>query len=157
MTWFENKDPFRYLGTGCRRPASRETGAVGKRVLVVDDHKDLRELITRRVEDAGYEVAASATNGPEALLVAEEAKPDIVVLDYMMPGMTGEEVARGLRGALQGVKIIACSGVAKSKPYWADAYVDKNQLVDLEYVLGSVLGVSGPRADPGDDEHDQTG
>ena len=126
---------------------------MGKRVLVVDDHKDLRELIIRRVEDAGYELVASATNGPEALLVAPEVSPDVVVLDYMMPGMTGEEVARSMRDLVRGVKIIACSGVAKSKPYWADAYVDKNQLVDLEYVIESVLAVgdSGPEA--GHDEH----
>lgn len=129
-----------------------QTVPVAKRVLVVDDHKDLRELIVRRVEDAGYELAASATNGPEALLVAEEANPDVVVLDYMMPGMTGEEVARGLRDLLADVKIVACSGVAKSKPYWADAYVDKNQLVDLEYVLNSVLGVGDAGLQPGNDE-----
>ena len=79
-----------------------------------------------------------ATNGPEALLVAAEEHPDVVILDYMMPGMTGEEVARTLRDTIPAVKIIACSGVAKSKPYWADGYVDKNQLVELEFVLESV-------------------
>ena len=108
------------------------------KVLVVDDHKDLRDLIVRRVEDAGHELIGAATNGPEALLVAADQKPDIVVLDYMMPGMTGEEVARELRTTNPAVKIVACSGVAKAKPYWADAYVDKNQLVELEYVLESV-------------------
>ena len=111
---------------------------MGRRVLVVDDHKDLRELIVRRVEDAGHELVGAATNGPEALLVAADVVPDVVVLDYMMPGMTGEEVARDLREQLPGIKIIACSGVAKSKPYWADAYVDKNQLVELEYALETV-------------------
>ena len=111
---------------------------VAKKVLVVDDHKDLRDLITRRVEDAGYDLVGSATNGPEALLAAAELMPDVVVLDYMMPGMTGEEVARGMRQRLPKIKIVACSGVAKSKPYWADAYVDKGQLVDLEYVLETV-------------------
>ena len=111
---------------------------MGKKVLVVDDHKDLREIIRRRVEDAGHTLLATATNGPEALLRAADEAPDIVILDYMMPGMTGEEVARELRIICPEVKIVACSGVAKSKPYWADAYVDKNQLVDLEYVLGAV-------------------
>ena len=111
---------------------------MGKRVLVVDDHKDLRELIALRVEEAGYELVGTATNGPEALLVAAEASPDVVVLDYMMPGMTGEEVARDMRAQFPSVKIIACSGVAKSKPYWADAYVDKNQLVDLGHTLSTV-------------------
>lgn len=106
--------------------------------MVVDDHKDLREIIRRRVEDAGHILLATATNGPEALLRAADEAPDIVILDYMMPGMTGEEVARELRATFPGIKIVACSGVAKSKPYWADAYVDKNQLVDLEYVLSAV-------------------
>lgn len=109
-----------------------------KKVFVVDDHKDLRELIVRRVEDAGYDLVGTATNGPEALLAVVEAAPDVVILDYMMPGMTGDDVARGIRSRVAGVKIVACSGVAKSKPYWADAYVDKNQLVDLEYVIGSL-------------------
>ena len=109
-----------------------------KKVMVVDDHKDLREIIRRRVEDAGHILLATATNGPEALLRAADEPPDVVILDYMMPGMTGEEVARELRTTVPGIKIVACSGVAKSKPYWADAYVDKNQLVDLEYVLSAV-------------------
>ena len=108
------------------------------KVLVVDDHKDLRDLIVRRVEDAGHEMIGEATNGPEALLFVADQIPDIVILDYMMPGMTGEEVARELRATNPGVKIVACSGVAKSKPYWADAYIDKNQLVELEYVLKSI-------------------
>lgn len=120
------------------RPRCRQTVAVVKKVLVVDDHQDIRELLVRRIEDAGYDLVDSATNGPEALLVAAQFAPDVVVLDYMMPGMTGEEVARGMRKRFPDVKIVACSAVAKSKPYWADAYVDKSRLVELEYVLGSV-------------------
>ena len=112
--------------------------AVSKRVLVVDDQKELREVIARRVEEAGYTMLATATNGPEALLRAADDVPDIVILDYMMPGMTGEEVAREMRGRFPEIKIIACSGSTISKPYWADAYVDKGQLGDLGSVLGSV-------------------
>ena len=115
-----------------------DTVAVSKRVMVVDDEKDLLEIIARRVEESSFTLLATATNGPEALLRAADDVPDIVILDYMMPGMTGEEVAREMREQFPGIKIIACSGVAKNKPYWADAYVDKNQLVDLEFVLGSV-------------------
>lgn len=111
---------------------------MGKRVLVVDDHKEVREIIGRRVEDAGHTLLATATNGPEALLRVADDTPDVVILDYMMPGMTGEEVARAMREQFPQIKIIACSGVAKAKPYWADAYVDKNQLVDLEFVLGAM-------------------
>ena len=115
-----------------------ETLTMSKRVLVVDDQKELREIISRRVEEAGYTLLATATNGPEALLRAADDVPDIVILDYMMPGMTGEEVARGLRSQFPEIKIIACSGSTVSKPYWADAYIDKGQLADMASVLGSV-------------------
>lgn len=111
---------------------------MSKRVLVVDDQKELREIIARRVEESSHTLLATATNGPEALLRAADDVPDVVILDYMMPGMTGEEVAREMRGQFPGIKIIACSGATVSKPYWADAYIDKNQLADLESVLGSV-------------------
>jgi CheY-like chemotaxis protein len=106
--------------------------------MVVDDDEDLREIIRRRVEQAGYTLMAVATNGPEALLHAADEAPDVVILDYQMPGMTGEEVARELRGRFPDLKIIACSGVTRSKPYWADAYLNKSELVDLEYVLSTV-------------------
>lgn len=111
---------------------------MGKRVLVVDDDKNVREILQRRVASAGHTMLAIATNGPEALLRAADDVPDVVILDYMMPGMTGEEVAREMRERFPDIKIIACSGVATSKPYWADAFVDKTQLDDLEYVLSAV-------------------
>jgi CheY-like chemotaxis protein len=111
---------------------------MSKRVLVVDDQKELREIISRRVEEAGFTMLATATNGPEALLRAADDVPDIVILDYMMPGMTGEEVAREMHGQFPDIKIIACSGSTVSKPYWADAYLDKSQLADLASVLRSV-------------------
>lgn len=106
--------------------------------MIVDDHKDVREVLSRRVQEAGHILVGCATNGPEALLAGVDQDPDVVVLDYMMPGMTGEEVAREMRERLTDVKIVACSGVAKSKPYWADAYVDKNQLEELGEVIDSV-------------------
>ena len=111
---------------------------MAKRVLVVDDDKNLREIIRRRVEAAGHTLLATATNGPEALLRVADDAPDIVILDYQMPGMTGEEVARELRDRFPEVRIIACSSVALSKPYWADAYIDKSKLADLQEVLGAV-------------------
>ena len=49
-----------------------------------------------------------------------------------------ERPARELRGRFPALKIIACSGVARSKPYWADAYINKSELVNLEYVLSTV-------------------
>ena len=60
----------------------------GKRVLVVDDDQDIRELLVSVLEDDGYQ-AKSAQNGREALDVLEHWKADVVVLDLMMPVMDG--------------------------------------------------------------------
>ncbi|HYK97797.1 MAG TPA: response regulator [Candidatus Acidoferrales bacterium] len=60
----------------------------GKRVLVVDDDQDIRELLVSVLEDDGYQ-AESAQNGREALEVLERWKADVVVLDLMMPVMDG--------------------------------------------------------------------
>jgi diguanylate cyclase (GGDEF)-like protein len=70
--------------------------AVGHRVLVVDDDKNLRKIITTNLELAGYEVA-TASNGQDALAKLEESVPDLLLLDLMMPYMDGYEVTRRVR------------------------------------------------------------
>lgn len=67
-----------------------------KLVLVVDDEADVRDLIRIVLEGASYRVV-TAHDGPEALALVEEELPDLVVLDVMMPRMSGISVARQLR------------------------------------------------------------
>jgi DNA-binding response OmpR family regulator len=64
-------------------------------VLVVDDEATIVEIVARYLERAGFE-AHQATNGPEALRIAEVEKPDLLVLDLMLPGFDGLEVMRRL-------------------------------------------------------------
>ena len=109
------------------------------RVLLVEDNHALRPVIARRIQAAGFEVVGPASNGPEALIVAAEDKPDVVVLDYQLPGMSGEDVARDLRAAVPGVKIIAFSGVTISKPYWADGFVPKTDVDQLEPLINQLF------------------
>jgi len=67
------------------------------RVLIVDDEQPARERLRQILEDeAGYEVAGEAANGAEALEIAGETLPDIVLLDIRMPGMDGIEAAHHL-------------------------------------------------------------
>jgi CheY-like chemotaxis protein len=68
---------------------------VGKRVLVVDDDASIRELLSTALEDDGYEVVP-ATNGQDALSVVERWRPDVIVLDLMMPVMDGWTFAKRL-------------------------------------------------------------
>lgn len=65
-------------------------------VLVVDDDLRLLEMLRRTLSYAGYEVVTAAT-GPEALAAVEAERPDVVVLDWMLPGLDGPEVTRRIR------------------------------------------------------------
>ncbi|MDH5196640.1 MAG: response regulator transcription factor [Gemmatimonadota bacterium] len=65
-------------------------------VLVVDDEPDITALVAYHLAKAGYQVT-TATSGSEALRVAEEHAPDLVVLDLMLPGLSGYEVLEAMR------------------------------------------------------------
>ena len=67
-----------------------------KRILVVDDDRNLRKIIQTNLEIAGYDVTTAAS-GDEALNILDDMQPDLVVLDVMMPMMDGYEVARRIR------------------------------------------------------------
>ena len=67
-----------------------------KKILVVDDEEDIVDLIRYNLEKEGYSVA-TASDGDSALRVAGEFKPDLIILDIMMPGPDGFEVCRQVR------------------------------------------------------------
>jgi DNA-binding response OmpR family regulator len=64
-----------------------------KKILVVDDKKELRNLLREYLSQEGFEVA-TASDGKEALFVARQEKPDLIILDLMMPEMGGYEFMR---------------------------------------------------------------
>jgi DNA-binding response OmpR family regulator len=69
---------------------------MAKRVLVVDDNVDVIKMVGLMLESVGYEIIA-AQSGEQALVKAQTEKPDVVILDIMMPDMDGYEVCRRLR------------------------------------------------------------
>lgn len=87
------------------------TGAPAPRVLVVEDSDAIRAAFTILLEESGYAVAAAA-NGAEALRLAEERAPDLVLLDLGLPDMRGLDVARRLKAdpATARVPIVALTG-----------------------------------------------
>jgi two-component system, OmpR family, phosphate regulon response regulator PhoB len=66
------------------------------RILVVDDEPDITALVAYHLAKAGYRVSTAA-NGPDALKAAREERPDIVVLDVMLPGISGYDILAELR------------------------------------------------------------
>jgi DNA-binding response OmpR family regulator len=66
------------------------------KILIAEDERDIRDLVVLSLEFAGFEVVAAA-NGVEAVQVAAEQKPDLILMDVRMPKMTGYEACKQLR------------------------------------------------------------
>lgn len=111
---------------------------VGKRVLVVDDDASIRELLSTALEDDGYEVVP-ARNGQDALAVCDRWRPDVIVLDLMMPVMDGWTFAKRLheRDDIPIVVLSAATDIARhAKTVGAKAVVGKP--FDLDQLLPKV-------------------
>ena len=79
----------------------------GIRVLLVDDHPIARRGLREVLEDAGtFEVVAQAADGVEAVRVAKESRPDVVVMDVMMPGKDGVEACRDIMDLLHETHVL---------------------------------------------------
>ncbi|WP_243737413.1 response regulator transcription factor [Blastococcus xanthinilyticus] len=85
-------------GTGGAVAGNQPTGGTAPeaRLLVVDDEPNIRELLSASLRYAGFEVATAA-DGQQALALAASFRPDLLVLDVMMPGLDGFGVVRRLR------------------------------------------------------------
>jgi DNA-binding response OmpR family regulator len=90
------------------------------RILVADDDRDIRDLVTFKLAQAGFEVQAVG-DGTAALAAIEEDPPDLAVLDVMMPGLSGIDVLRKMRDAerTRGVRVILLT--ARSRDADVDA------------------------------------
>jgi len=101
-------------------------------ILVVDDAPAELELICSYLRDGGY-IVISTTDAKDALAKAESQKPDIVLTDVVMPGMSGFELCRSLKKneATQQLPVVICTSKDQDldklwgKKQGADAYVTK--------------------------------
>jgi two-component system OmpR family response regulator len=94
--------------SGAQRPEAAtqtEVKPSEARLLVVDDEPNILELLATSLRFAGFEVT-TATNGREALAAARSFRPDLVVLDVMMPDMDGFDVVRRMRGEGASVPVL---------------------------------------------------
>ena len=82
------------------------------RVLVVDDNCFIRQILAEIfAREADFEVCGEASNGQEAVRVAQSVRPDLIVLDIGMPVMNGLDAARMLRRVLPSATLIMYSGI----------------------------------------------
>jgi two-component system CheB/CheR fusion protein len=129
----------------------------GHRVLIVDDNTDAARTLGMLVETLGENEVHVANNGSDALRIAEEHRPDIVLLDLKMPGMDGYEVARRLRSESWGreLTLVAVTGwtLDDHKRRSRDAGFDRHltkpaDVASLAAVLSSSAGDAAVEARP---------
>jgi len=85
-----------------------------KRVLIVDDDQDIRLALRALLRDAGYEMVGDAAEGTRALELMEKHKPRLVMLDIVMPGISGLEVLSKIKKDYPLTQVVMISGDATS-------------------------------------------
>ncbi|MBI5575571.1 MAG: response regulator [Deltaproteobacteria bacterium] len=116
-----------------------------KKILVVDDEENIRELYRDELSEEGYSVEL-AENGQAALSKFEKFQPDLVTLDVMMPGMNGIEVLRRIREKNPSVPVLLLTAFGEFRQdfnTWAsDAYIVKSANVsELKQTIRKLLGL----------------
>jgi two-component system alkaline phosphatase synthesis response regulator PhoP len=121
--------------------------AKSAKILVVDDDPEIVAMLNTRLTKRGYTVS-TAYDGNKAIELAKRELPDIVLLDVMMPGKSGWEVARTLKQdpVTANVKIVMVSAIGEKTNeitapiYGADGHVDKPfEFERLEGVISKLL------------------
>ncbi|MFA4846168.1 MAG: response regulator [Patescibacteria group bacterium] len=117
-----------------------------KTILVVEDDHFLSDIYKRQFEGKGCKVVV-APNGTEALKTLKELKPDVILLDLIMPGMNGFEFLEALRAeaTLKKTRVIVLSNLGQDsdkercKALGVKEYLVKTE-VSVDQILSSVLG-----------------
>lgn len=120
-----------------------------KRILAVDDEPEVLSLLEKRLTSAGYQVL-TASSGSEALEIASSQRPDLIILDILMPDMDGSQVACQLREdpRTKGIPVIfltclytkreehAAGHVLGANLFLAKPYEPAELLKEIEHVIG---------------------
>ncbi|MDE2605721.1 MAG: response regulator [Burkholderiales bacterium] len=139
--------------SGERQPTAAPAFAGGRRILVVEDDPDVRRVIVECLGLIGYQVTEAA-NGGEALAQLAAARPDLMVVDYAMPDMTGAELVSEARKIAGDVPVVLATGYADmaaverlaGRPRILRKPFDIAQLGEA---VGGALEAARPRAEAG--------
>ena len=129
-------------------PAGPQPRGAGGRILVVDDDPDVRGFLAEALGDLGHRVEA-AESGAAALAAFARAAPDLMLIDFAMPGMNGAELAREVRARRPGQPMLFVTGYAESDQLegaLADVPVLRKPfgVAELAVIVRAHLPESGP-------------
>lgn len=113
-----------------------------KKVLIADDEPNLRLLVSATIESDEYEVL-EAGDGDEAWRLVQEHGPDVAILDVQMPGLTGMEITRAIRGdpALAGTRVILLTSQAQQTDIQAGLAAGADQYLTKPFSPVELLNV----------------
>lgn len=117
------------------------------RILLVDDEPDILLLLQAMLTAPSWEVVGKAADGAAALRLATDMRPDVAVVDYMMPGMHGLELAERLKEVDKDCTVVLFSAYdvrdeADSSPF-ADHFLPKTDVTRLEALLNRIAAERG--------------
>ena len=134
---------------GRTREVEKDVARMTK-ILLVDDSKFLRLATERALSRAGYDVS-TANDGERALEIAREKKPDVILLDMLLPKMTGPDVLKALKKdpATAGIAVVVLTGLSQKNAVrlqqdGACAFLEKSELgldKGCETLLAALAGI----------------
>lgn len=112
------------------------------KIFLVDDDYQLRDSLALFLDESGFEVA-EASNGAQAIQAIFDFKPDLLITDLMMPGMSGLSVLEKMKERCPSMKIVVMSGLndknTKEKVHRLGAFTFLQKPVNLEQIEQQVL------------------
>ena len=124
-------------------------------VLVADDHRRFREALVALLELDGFEVVGQAADGADAVALAKQVRPDVVVIDLKMPVLNGLDATRLVRDALPSTPVVVLTAFTGDEleraalAAGATAFVAKDaNLGELRAALAAAAAARAARQDP---------
>jgi CheY-like chemotaxis protein len=114
------------------------------RVLVVDDERNARDALGEILRDSGFEVATAAS-GPEGLTLVDSFRPDVLLTDVRMPGMSGIELAKAARREPRSLGVIYMSAYPRSGTDSQARWLAKP--LDVDALVTTVRELTGSEAE----------
>ena len=118
------------------------------RVLLVDDSADVRTLLRTRIElDGAFEVIDEAVDGAEAIALATQHQPDVIILDAMMPVLSGVDALPAIVRGAPRTKVVVYSAYtddpALERIYDAGAHAVVNKAAPIDQLFLAISGLIG--------------
>jgi len=110
------------------------------KILIIDDERDLRELMKDVLADEGFEVLCAA-NGADGVLLNAQEDPDLIILDLRMPGMDGITTLRNIRTCDDRVLVVILTGFASPDTIRDAAELNVSEYLSKPFSNGDLVSV----------------